>query len=567
MAKLLAWFTFLTLNVVGVAEEAALYKVFVRPPDTPSGVEGWVGDPIPYFDGQAFQIFYLHERRPNGDAFHPWHRFTTSGFGAFDYFGESIPTASRFDQDLALGTGSIIRDSAGAYRAFYTGHNWQFPAQGLPREGIMRATSQDLSVWSKDASFNTIVAPSNSASTIDPNEFRDPFVFQHPIDGDYAMLVSSRNRFNGNGLLLEYRSPDLDTWTLRPAPLLSVSGGPIPEVANVFELGGVWRLTYSLPSNGAARGMYYRTSASVGGPWSAPQRIDGRGFFAGQHVSDGVADYLVGWAFTRAGETNAGAWQWAGNLVTHRIESLPDGTISASAPEAVLNRFKSLGDYSIDSHFGSVLFTDDDFALSGSTASINFNPIVGSKKITGRLSFAAGTQDFGVTLGGADNRIVFFPLEDRIAYGSDIVVEAKLEPGVAYDLTILVEGSLGVLYLADPSGKSVAVTTRNYEIQGETWGFFSKGGAVNFTEISLYELSIPGDYNADGRVDAADYTVWRDGGSPDNGIGGYAAWRAAYGAGNSTPDASSVPEPATILAAAAALVLCHSQNMGLKIQK
>lgn len=553
VAKLLALIVFLTFNIAVAAEDAALYEVFVRPPDTPNGVEGWVGDPIPYYDGQAFQIFYLHERRPNGDAFHPWHRFTTSGFGAFEYLGESIPTASRFDQDLALGTGSIIQDSAGEYHAFYTGHNWQFPAQGLPREGIMRATSHDLDAWTKDTDFNTIVAPNSPASTIDPNEFRDPFVFKHPVDGDYTMLVSTRNRFNGNGLLLEYRSPDLDSWTLRPTPLLSVPGGPIPEVGNVFELGGVWHLTYSLPSNGAARGMYYSTSTSVGGPWSAPQRIDGRGFFAGKHVSDGVDDYLVGWAFTRAGETNPGAWQWAGNLVTHRIESSPDGTLSASAPEAVLNRFQSLGDYSTVSHFGSVLFTDDDFALSGPTSSVNFNPIVGSKKITGRVSFAAGTQDFGVTLGGADNRIVFFPSEDRIAYGSDIIVDAKLEPGVAYDLTIVIEGSIGVLYLADPNGKSVAVTTRNYEIQGETWGFFSKGGAVNFSEISLYELSIPGDYNADGRVDAADYTVWRDGGTPGNGIDGYDAWRVAYGSVSSTADSSSIPEPATALFAAAGL--------------
>ncbi|MEQ8848085.1 polysaccharide lyase family 1 protein [Botrimarina sp.] len=75
---------------------------------------------------------------------------------------------------------------------------------------------------------------------------------------------------------------------------------------------------------------------------------------------------------------------------------------------------------------------------------------------------------------------------------------------------------------------------------------------------------LPGDYNADGLVDAADYTVWRDrfgaadGALPNDADGGpigaaqRATWAAAYGETLQARSASqAVPEPAS-----AALLLC-----------
>ncbi|TWT97553.1 Quinoprotein glucose dehydrogenase B precursor [Botrimarina colliarenosi] len=71
-----------------------------------------------------------------------------------------------------------------------------------------------------------------------------------------------------------------------------------------------------------------------------------------------------------------------------------------------------------------------------------------------------------------------------------------------------------------------------------------------------------GDYNGDGLVDAADYTVWRDtsgqtgAGLAADGDGDgevdsddYGVWASAYGSGGSTSRSESVPEPAGVLAA------------------
>ena len=85
--------------------------------------------------------------------------------------------------------------------------------------------------------------------------------------------------------------------------------------------------------------------------------------------------------------------------------------------------------------------------------------------------------------------------------------------------------------------------------------------------VVVYEAFTPpaGDFNNDGIVNAADYTVYRDNvgaaGLPnDNGLGTvgvahYNLWKANYGAtaGSSSSVSTAIPEPTTLLLAAAAL--------------
>ena len=97
----------------------------------------------------------------------------------------------------------------------------------------------------------------------------------------------------------------------------------------------------------------------------------------------------------------------------------------------------------------------------------------------------------------------------------------------------------------------------------------SLGGGMTWDQSRLYttgELlvlsSLSGDYNNDGLVDAADYTVWRDnfgapaGTLPNDTAGGmigtaqYDAWVAGFG--QSVP-AVSVPEPGTLIMCSLAL--------------
>ncbi|QDT69953.1 hypothetical protein MalM25_28970 [Planctomycetes bacterium MalM25] len=58
-------------------------------------------------------------------------------------------------------------------------------------------------------------------------------------------------------------------------------------------------------------------------------------------------------------------------------------------------------------------------------------------------------------------------------------------------------------------------------------------------------LALAGDYNLDGVVDAADYTVWRDNFGTPQAIGSYAEWSSNYGA-TSAATGVSVPEPSAV---------------------
>jgi hypothetical protein len=84
------------------------------------------------------------------------------------------------------------------------------------------------------------------------------------------------------------------------------------------------------------------------------------------------------------------------------------------------------------------------------------------------------------------------------------------------------------------------------------------------TSVSLL-VAMPGDFNADGVVDAGDYVTWRKtGGTPTN----YEMWRSNYGrmaelgagAGDGAP---AVPEPSPMLLIIIGLLtiapLCRSQ--------
>jgi hypothetical protein len=73
--------------------------------------------------------------------------------------------------------------------------------------------------------------------------------------------------------------------------------------------------------------------------------------------------------------------------------------------------------------------------------------------------------------------------------------------------------------------------------------------------IQLYELSLsvgaflPGDFNFDGKVDAADYVVWRKGLGTTHTPEDFDVWRGSFGApiggGNWAGSKNNVPEPAT----------------------
>jgi hypothetical protein len=128
-------------------------------------------------------------------------------------------------------------------------------------------------------------------------------------------------------------------------------------------------------------------------------------------------------------------------------------------------------------------------------------------------------------------------------------------------------------FTSGPWGAWVQITDHrpgNAGIIG-TWG----GNTVSIVSVNP---PLPGDYNHDGAVDAADYIAWRKspgdfGGDP----GGYNTWRSHFGqspSGGAAMCAASqtmVPEPATwallTLAAPAVLVRRKYRRVGVDLAR
>ncbi|MGL4514542.1 MAG: hypothetical protein ACRCT8_15750 [Lacipirellulaceae bacterium] len=130
---------------------------------------------------------------------------------------------------------------------------------------------------------------------------------------------------------------------------------------------------------------------------------------------------------------------------------------------------------------------------------------------------------------------------------------SELRPGSG--VTISPGQSFAVGQLFNPTGRRDLVL--EFALAGE---LAPRSGAVSYAPVSI-SAGVQGDYNGDGAVNAADYTVWRDNvggtGLPNEGgvsLGAvdqadYLFWRSRYGA--STPAATSVavPSPASSLLA------------------
>lgn len=485
------------------SEEPAGFDTYYKPH------VGFVGDPMPFFDpvSKDFKIFYLQEFRPNSATYHPFWCLTSTDAASYKSLGEVIPTGSVAEMDGALGTGSTIYNEADqTYYTFYTGHSCDVSKTGIG-EAVLMATSKDCVSWQKNRGFML-----SSAGEYSDADFRDPFVFKGD-DGVFHMIVSTQK--GGKGVLAEYVSTDLNSWT-SAGVFMSMMWDRFYECPDVFRMGDWWYLVYSEKHAAVRRVQYFKgrtldelkaCTANDAGIWpdSREGMLDSRAFYAGKTASDGVERYIWGWCPTRPGEdnTNVGAYpaepEWSGALVAHRLIQHQDGTLTLGPVGAVKDKFAKPVTLKVMDKEGQADGSGDSYSLSGDAHllfgrladcnRIEMSVKVGSAGDRFGISFARGTDSgkyytLVINPEGDGRRKVNFEQEGPEGMGfiggADGYVFDAPSDGV-YNITILNDNSVCTLYIND----NVAFTSRIYGMAKNCWSVNSYGGSVDIAGLAV----------------------------------------------------------------------------------
>lgn len=445
------------------------------------------GDFMPFGEDGTFYLFYLRDPRVGGRSMGKpfgWDLLKTKDFVHYEDLGNAIPHGTDEEQDQYVFSGSVIK-ALGQYHAFYTGNNMLFPQQGKPGQVQMHATSDDLLHWTKtDEDLDLMAQPG-----YDPDDWRDPFVFWCQEQEEYLMLLGGRKagpKTQQTGRTVQFASKDLEHWEFRGdfwAPGLYT----MHEMPDLFYMDGWW---YHIITEYSHRSkMVYRMSKSLQGPWLTPKddAFDGRAYYAGRTFAMDGKRYLLGWVPTKVGDSDKGAFQWAGTFVPHQLYQREDGTLGCAMPDTVRAAFVE----------GENL---EDVTLAASPA--RQEKVLREDggdffKLELDVSFQEGTSTFGLRFYGnqetgesyqylfhvGENRVIFekspnWPWPDEQNIGQERPIH--LEPGKTYHVDLIVDDTIATLYV-----DGVALNARAYRKFGTAVSAFATDGTVELKNITL----------------------------------------------------------------------------------
>lgn len=473
--------------------------------------DGYVGDPMPFFDPIAknFKILYLQDYRPNAaGTYHPIWGISTTDAANYESLGELISCGGINEQDAAIGTGSTIySESEKLYYTFYTGNKYQ-PTSTDNAQVVMMATSSDFKTWTKSKTFFL----KGGDYGYNKNDFRDPFVFKGD-DGLYHMLVSTT--YNGKGTLAEFTSSDLKKWN-SVGVFMTMMWDRFYECPDVFKMGDWWYLVYSEKHAAVRRVQYFKgktldelkkCTANDAGLWPDSHEgfLDSRGFYAGKTATDGTNRYMWGWCPTRSGNDNTavGAYpnepEWAGNLIAHKLIQHSDGTLTLGEIDAVKSKYTNSSDCKLMDKSGSISESKGSYTMTGDSYLL-FNRLGHHNAISFTLKTTGNTDKFGISLvRGSDsnkyytmvinpesenNRKVNFEEEGSAGKGFISGIDGYVFSRPAdntYKIRIYTDNSVCVMYIND----ICSYTNRIYGIEKNCWSINSYGGTINVSDLKV----------------------------------------------------------------------------------
>ncbi len=272
--------------------------------------EGWqpepsvfVGDCMPYCDGERYHVLYLKDRHRHaskwGKGAHQWAHISTADLRHWQQHPLAVEITEPWEGSICTGSWMELD---GVHYLYYTVRT----VDGSPAP-LRRSVSRDGYHYRKDAGFSFILSERYHAASA-----RDPKVVR-AADGSYHMFVTTSLRESGRGCLAHLVSDDLETWTELGSIYVSPDESQ-PECPDYFALNGWHYLIFSHHGKGE-----YRYSRAPFSDWMTPAQpvipcksvpkmaiFDGRILFAG---FDGQGKY-------------------AGTMTFLEMQQREDGTLS-----------------------------------------------------------------------------------------------------------------------------------------------------------------------------------------------------------------------------------------------
>jgi hypothetical protein len=286
--------------------------------------------------------------------------------------------------------------------------------------------------------------------------------------------------------------------------------------------------------NKGGAGLLKLTTTSANGNTYAGQTNVSNGALAVNNTVANTSGVGTGDVFVNNGGLLGGTGT-IGVAADHSNVSVSEGTLSP-------------GDLSIDSTSGALIE----------------HP--GTLTVHGGVSFTEESF-FNIDIGSTSDQLVASGAIDIGGSTLNLSLDAFIPDGVqSYTLI----SNTGAGSIADIFGtiniNGVAATSDDLDLNGVTY-HLSYAAGVGGNDLLLLPgaatLGMPGDYNNDGAVDAADYVMWRKvlgtndplGGNGDETGGSagvvdsadYTHWRENYGAGGAGAGGGAVPEPSAFL--------------------
>jgi len=438
----------------------------------------YVGDTMPYYENGTYYVYYLNDLRSGPYGFHPIWLRTTSDFCSWSEPVEAIPASTNpGDQDVGLGTGSLIKGSEGTYHFYYVGYNNFGNVTYV--EKIQHATSSDLVHWTKhpeDGFYGGC------------DDFRDPYVYWNAATSDYRMLITTKR--NGLSVLVQYASSDLTSWSDQGVFYANDNRNYNMECSSLLKIGAYYYLTFSAQLDiGPTRTVNYRYSSDLL-TWKVPndERLDGAGFYAGRLVK-GQDDrvFCCGWDATKQYGYDEDPFDWGGSLVSHEIFTRTNGEIYIGPINEIASHFngeiglKTLTSQGVTTNNSSVTFPSNDSGLYLHEAYPSGNFLYSFD-----VSFGALSGKFGLTFnaknGSLGSLFIVFDLDNdalsfyqgsfsqgSFASTAQISLSLAYSRNQTYHVSLYGEDQVVALYVGGKRG----LTTRMMKAVGNPFGFFA----------------------------------------------------------------------------------------------